>query len=174
MKIIFIVTLLFISCHTTLVKAQSLPRLLNITSPLNNIYLPAGVGTGQKESGQKESEPSDAAHSLTDAQKEAIKSIQVEGEKRALPFVLTLAQTVKQIYDNMLADKPDEALRQKLSQQLKDVTGELLTIKGQSIREAVGVLTPAQKQLVKAEIGKPGAPGDLMEIIVNTFKLSNK
>ena len=120
-----------------------------------------------------ESKP-DAAHTLTEAQKEAIKRIHVESEKKAAPAALKLASIVSKIYENMLADKPDEELRARLSAEMKEAAWELLAIKGQAIREIVGVLTPEQKQLIKSEMRKPGAPADLSEVIAHTFKLADK
>ena len=116
----------------------------------------------------------DAAHTLSEAQREAIKRIQVESEKRAAPAALRLAGIVSRIYENMLADKPDEGLRTKLSAEMKEAAWELLEIKGQSIRDTVNLLTPEQKQLVKGEMRKPGAPADLSEVIARTFKLDEK
>jgi hypothetical protein len=74
----------------------------------------------------------------------------------------------------MLRDKPDEQLRARLSSEMKEATWKLLAIKGQAVRETVGVLTPEQKRLVKIEMRKPGAPGDLSEVIARTFKLDDK
>lgn len=120
-----------------------------------------------------ESKP-DAVHTLTEAQKETIKRIKVESEKKAAPVALKLAGAVSKIYENMLADKPDEELRARLSTEMKEAAWELLTIKGQAIRETVNVLTPEQKQLIKSEMHKPGAPADLSEVIAHTFKLADK
>ncbi|HEX3558358.1 MAG TPA: hypothetical protein VHU19_04095 [Pyrinomonadaceae bacterium] len=116
----------------------------------------------------------DAAHTLSEAQREAIKRIHVESEKRAAPAALRLAGIVSRIYENMLADKPDEGLRTKLSEEMKEAAWELLEIKGQSIRDTVNLLTPEQKQIVKGEMRKPGAPADLSEVIARTFKLDEK
>jgi LTXXQ motif family protein len=116
----------------------------------------------------------DAAHTLTEAQKQAIKRTQAESEKRAAPVALRLAEVVRRIYENMLADKPDEELRSRLSEEMKEAAWELLTIKGQSIRETVNVLTPEQKQLVKDEMRKPDAPSDLSEVIAHIFRLDEK
>lgn len=116
----------------------------------------------------------DAAHTLTEAQKQAIKRIQAESEKRAAPAALRLAEVVRRVYENMLADKPDEELRSRLSAEMKEAAWELLAIKGQSIRETVNVLTPEQKQLVRDEMRKPGAPADLSEVIAHTFRLDEK
>ena len=116
----------------------------------------------------------DAAHTLSETQKQAIKRIKTESEKKAAPAALRLAGIVSQLYENMLSDKPDEQLRAKLDAELKDVTWELLVIKGQSMRDTVNVLTPEQKQLVKSEMLKPGASADLSEVIARTYKLDEK
>ena len=132
----------------------------------------AGAATAQTDVGAQ-SKP-DAAHTLTEAQKQAIKRIKSESEKKAAPTALIFAGIVSRIYENMLADKPDEALRLKLDAEMKEETWKLLAIKGQSIRDIVNVLTPEQKQLVKSEMIKPGAPADLTEVIAHTFKLDEK
>lgn len=116
----------------------------------------------------------DAAHTLSDAQRQAIKRIHLTSEKRAALPALRLARVVSQIYKNMLANKPDDGLRVKLAAELKEVTWQLLEIKGEGIRQTVNVLTPAQKQLVRTEMAKPGAPADLSEVIAHTFNLSEK
>ena len=110
-----------------------------------------------------------AAHPLTEAQVQAIKSIKAESEKKAAPLALQLAATAKQVYENMLSDKEDEALRLRLSKEMDETVVKLLAVKGQSIRDTVAVLSPAQKQLVREEMRKPGAPGDLSELIAKLF-----
>ncbi|MEP6636311.1 MAG: hypothetical protein ABJB97_06260 [Acidobacteriota bacterium] len=112
--------------------------------------------------------------SLSDAQKERIKAIKTASERKAAPLALHLAATVRRVYQNMLADKPDEKLRLTLSRDMHATAGALLTLKGQSIRETVNVLTPEQKRLIKSEMGKPGAPADLNELIEQTFHLADK
>jgi Spy/CpxP family protein refolding chaperone len=128
----------------------------------------------QSQEIQSATTQADAAHTLTDAQKQSIKNIQTAAEKQAAPAALRLAGIVGKIYENMLADKPDERLRASLSAQMERATWALLSIKGQSIYDIVRVLTPAQRQLVKAEMQKPGAPSDLTEVVAHVFKLDNK
>lgn len=117
---------------------------------------------------------SKAAPSLTAAQLQMINSIRAESEKKAAPVVLRLAATTKQIYENMLSDKEDDSLRQKLSRELNAVAAELLTIKGQSIRDIVGVLTPEERQLIRREMQKPDGPADLSELIMRVFQIPQK
>jgi hypothetical protein len=134
----------------------------------------ASVRPGTAQTPPSAENKADATHTLSEAQQQAIKRIQVESEKRAAPAALRLAGIVAKIYENMLADKPDEKLRARLSAEMKKAAWELLTIKGQAIRETVNVLTTEQKQLIKSEMHKPGAPADLAEVIAHTFKLADK
>ena len=112
-----------------------------------------------------------SAQALSEAQQQAIQRIKISSGKRAALPALRLAGIVRKIYLNMLADKPDEKLRARLSAEMKETTWKLLTIKGQAIRETVNVLTPGQKKLIKSEMRKPGAPADLGELIEHTFKV---
>jgi Spy/CpxP family protein refolding chaperone len=134
----------------------------------------ATAGTTQAQATADANASADAAHTLSDAQKQSIKNIQTAAEKQAALAALRLAGIVNKIYENMLADKPDERLRASLSAQMEKATWALLSIKGQSIHDIVRVLTPAQRRLVKAEMQKPGAPSDLSEVVAHVFKLDNK
>lgn len=111
----------------------------------------------------------DAAHALTAKQKSAMEAIQAAGEKKAGPVALHFAEVVKRIYENMLAEHPDEGLRVSLSDDMKTTTWELLSIKGQVIRESVDILDLDQKKIVQEEMAKPGAPSDLSELIKKLF-----
>lgn len=132
------------------------------------------AATARAQAGHDDPIIADAAHTLTDAQKQSIKRIQTEAEKQAAPVILQLAGIVNKTYENMLADQPDEKLRADLSAQMEKAVWTLFSIKGQSIHDIVRVLTPAQRQLVKAEMHKPGAPEDLSEVVAHLFKLDEK
>ena len=149
-------------------------RLTILLFLLPVLVFAASLKTATAQTSSSAENKADAVHTLSEAQKQAMKRIQVETEKRAAPVAMRLAGLVSKIYENMLADKPDEKLRATLSTQMKKTTWELLSIKGQSIRETVNVLMPEQKQLVKSEMLKPGVPADLSEVIARTFKLANK
>lgn len=136
--------------------------------------LAATAATGNAQTRPTAEAAHDPAHTLSEAQKQAIERIRVESERQAAPAAARLAGIVSKIYENMLAEKPDEALRAKLSAEMKEAVWALLEIKGQAIRETVNVLTPAQKQLVKVEMRQPGAPSDLSEIIARLFKPADK
>jgi predicted transcriptional regulator len=74
----------------------------------------------------------------------------------------------------MLSEKEDARLRVRLEKQLHAVASKLLDVKGQSIRETVRILTPEQRQLIKAEMKKPDAPADLSELIGRIFNNPEK
>lgn len=115
-----------------------------------------------------------ARHPLSESQLRAIKSIRSESEKKAAPLAMRLGATAMQIYENLLADEEDEQLRGRLTKEMDEVVVGLLSIKGQSIRDMVKVLTAEQKQLIRGEMTKPGAPGDLSELIVKVFGVPEK
>lgn len=110
-----------------------------------------------------------ALRKLRPQQIESLKNIKSKAEREAAPLAKQLSVTIKQVYDNMLADKPDEKRRKKLSKQMTDTTVKLLLIKGNSIREMIAVLTPEQKELLKSEMKKQDAPADLSELFERVF-----
>ncbi len=111
---------------------------------------------------------------LNPAQLQSIENIRAKSAKAAAPLALQLAAVVKQIYDNMLADVPNSKLRENLSKQMTSTVVKILLIKGQSIREMVNTLTPEQKKLLKTEMTKPDAPGDLSELMERVFNIPKK
>lgn len=111
---------------------------------------------------------------LTPEQVQSIKSIQADAARKSAPVALRLAGIVKSVYENMLSENENPVLRRKLSKEMNRVAGQLLAIKGQSIRDTVRVLTPAQRALVRTEMVKPGAPADLSELISHLFSVPDK
>lgn len=108
---------------------------------------------------------------LSAEQRQAMAAVKGEFEKKAAPFALRVAGTAKRIYENMLSEKPNEALRQKLSQELSEAVAGVLAVKGQAFWDAVKVLTPEQKDFLRREMAKPDVEGDLGEVIARLFNL---
>ncbi|CAN5354118.1 hypothetical protein BH10PLA2_BH10PLA2_22730 [soil metagenome] len=108
---------------------------------------------------------------LSAEQKKAIQLIQAKNQIKLAPMALKLAATVKQVYDNLLADNMDEQLADRLRQQMKDTVGELVVIRGEAMREAVKVLTADQKRYLKRELTKPGTPGEMIEALMKVFQV---
>lgn len=115
-----------------------------------------------------------AKYPLSAAQLSAFKTVKAETEKKAAPVALELAETAKKIFANMLADREDQQLRRKLNKQLHSTAGRLLDLKGMSFREMLATLTPDQKQIVRTEMVKPGAPIDIGDLVDQIFAISGK
>ncbi len=111
---------------------------------------------------------------LSGEQRKAIEAINRTAMEKGAPIALKMEGVVKGIYTNMLSDHPDEQLRQSLAEELSSITSQLLTVKGASIRDTVGILTAEQKQMIKSQMKKPGASGDLSELIAKTFGIDKK
>lgn len=106
---------------------------------------------------------------LSDVQKTALRKIDKENKLRLAAVAVRVAAAAKLLYDNLLSEHPDRRLDQRLSRKMHVTAGELLTIRGQAFRQAVAILTPAQRRLVRKEMQKLDAPVDLLELIGKTF-----
>lgn len=139
------------------------------------LFLVICVIPASRSNAQTASETNQAVENrLSEAQLKAVKAIRTKAVLRATPLALRLAMTAKRIYENLLSDKENAALRVRLDAEIHRIGGQLLTIKGNAIRETVLVLTPEQKKLIKTEVKKPDAPADLMEVIERTFNIPEK
>ena len=134
----------------------------------------ASLWAGTKKDRKVPAPATNSVPALTEAQKQALQAIDDDAKKKAMPMALRLAAVVKEIYENMLADQPDEDLRARLANEMKEATWDLLSVKGQAIRDSVALLTPEQKQLVRTEMSKPEAPADLLEVLGKIFKPAGK
>lgn len=112
---------------------------------------------------------------LNDAQKSAIRALQSESDQKATQAATQLAGVVQKIYENNLADTPNEELRVSLDAQMKEQVWQMVAIKGNAMWAAFRLLTPEQKRLVRAEIVKPRPTGDLpdvLDLIIRTFQVN--
>jgi hypothetical protein len=117
------------------------------------------------------------ADALSSQQRAAITLAQAEGEQKAGPIALRLASVVTRLYENNLSEAPDVAVRTTLDAEMKDLVWQLLMVKGESMWAAVRALTPEQRQMLRDQIPKPNAGGnvpDLMDLISHTFHLADK
>jgi hypothetical protein len=111
---------------------------------------------------------------LNDAQKSAIRALQSESEQKTTQAATQLAGVVQKIYENNLADTPNEELRVSLDGQMKELVWQMVAIKGNAMWAAFRLLTPEQKRLVRTEIARPRPTGDLpdvLDLIVRTFQV---
>ena len=111
---------------------------------------------------------------LTASQKEAIVAARKAAEVKAAPVALRFAAAVRAVTDNMLADAPDPAKRQRLADEMRAALGEVMLAKGQQTWDTCQLLTVEQRRWVRAAMAKPGAPGDPWEVIEKAFKFEGK
>jgi hypothetical protein len=110
-----------------------------------------------------------SATALTDAQRHALESIGKDLQSKIQPAALKLASLAKDYDRNLLAEKPDPQLEQKLANELTETVSQLVTdairARIQSVGEIAKLLTSEQKKLLLAELDKPGTNPDLVELI---------
>jgi hypothetical protein len=137
----------------------------------------AGAAQAQPVPAAPNAAAAQAPPALTDAQMSAIRALQSESGQKTTQLAVELAAVVQKIYDNNLSDAPNEELRVTLDNQMKELVWQMLMVKGNAMWAAFRLLTPEQKGIVRTEIAKPHAPGDLpdvMDLIVKTFKLTGR
>ena len=110
-----------------------------------------------------------SATTLTDAQRHALETIGKDLESKIQPAALKLASLAKDYDRNLLAEKPDPQLEQKLANELTETVSQLVAeairARIQSVGEIAKLLTPEQKKLLLAELDKPDTNPDLVELI---------
>ena len=119
----------------------------------------------------------DNGPALTPAQRQSFQDIMQAAEKaakaQAAADVLKLGDIAVRIDRNLLSEKPDDAIHEKLSAELTDAVADLvrraITAKLNIVRDLAKVLTAEQKRLVVAELDKPGANPDLTELLKKVF-----
>lgn len=107
---------------------------------------------------------------LTDAQKRAMEAIGKDLESKIQPTsALKLASLAKDYDRNILAEKPDAVLEQKLGDELAEAVSQLaaeaVRARVRAVSEMAKLLTPDQKKLLLAELDKPDANPDLVELV---------
>jgi Spy/CpxP family protein refolding chaperone len=133
---------------------------------------PSARGAEPGEGGQAAATQETPA--LNDAQKSAVRAIQGDSEQKTLQAARELAGVVQKIYENNLADTPNDELRTTLDNQMKELVWQMVAIKGNAMWAAFRLLTPEQKRIVRTEIAKPRPTGDLpdvLDLIVRTFQV---
>ena len=144
--------------------------------PLDGARVPAAQATGvQPAPAQLPSAGSPQDVPLNDAQKSAIRALQGESEQRTAQAAAQLAGIVQKIYENNLADTPNEEIRVTLDNQMRDLVWQMVSIKGNAMWTAFRLLTPDQKRIVRTEIARPRPTGDLpdvLDLIVRTFQVT--
>ncbi|MDT5261166.1 MAG: hypothetical protein QOC61_170 [Acidobacteriota bacterium] len=121
--------------------------------------------------GQKTQDTDAPKHPLSEEQKRAIRSILTKAKLEGVPLALMGAQGAKEFDENILSETPSAESDQKATRKLLDGLAGVAELRLQTIRDVVALLTPEQKQLLRAEMSKPGTPTALLEVLARVFKL---
>jgi Spy/CpxP family protein refolding chaperone len=124
--------------------------------------------------GQKAAAPFASEHPLSDEQKRAIHSILTKSKMEGVALALLGAQGAKEFDENVLSEQPNAEADQKATKKLTDAVAGVTALRLQTIRDVVALLTPEQKQLLRAEMAKPGTPTALLEVLARVFKLPDE
>ncbi len=111
---------------------------------------------------------------LTDAQKQMLKAAEPELSSKMAPFAERVTRTAKDLNRALLADKADPDMQRKLADDLaKAVSGlaaEAIRLRVSALRAIVASLSPQQRSFLLAEIDKPGADADLLNVMKKVFE----
>ncbi len=138
---------------------------------MKSLILILAFGGGAAISGQQN------APALSPAQRQEMQQIaqaaEEETKAQAESGVLKLGEIATRIDRNLLSETPDDAVHQRLSNELADAAAGLVRtaiyLKLNTVRDLAKVLTPEQKKLVLAELERPGTDSDLTELLKKVF-----
>jgi hypothetical protein len=116
----------------------------------------------------------DSSIALNDQQIKFLTALKEDGNKSVAAISLKLADVIKQSNDNILSDKPDTLLNNKLSIKVSQAISDLIGNVTRNGIKASSILTPKQRAYVKKEAEKPNADGDVLETILRVFNIDKK
>ena len=115
---------------------------------------------------------------LTEAQKQMIKSAETDLTSKMAPLAERVSRIAKDLNRALLADKADPDRRKKLADDLANavsgLAAEAIRLRVSALGAIIDSLSPEQKSLVRAELDKPGADADLLNVIKKVFEDNEK
>jgi len=110
---------------------------------------------------------------LTEAQKQMLKSAEADLTSKMAPLAEKVSRAAKDLNRALVADKADPDVQRKLSDDLANavsgLAAEAIRLRVSALRAIVDSLSPEQKSLMRAELDKPGADADLLNVIKKVF-----
>jgi hypothetical protein len=115
---------------------------------------------------------------LTDAQKQMLKSAEADLAGKMTPLAEKISRIAKDLNRALLADKADPGVKKKLADDLanavSELAGEAIRIRVAALGAIIDSFSPEQKSLLRAELDKPGADADLLNVIKQVFAEDRK
>ena len=116
--------------------------------------------------------------SLTDAQKQMLKSAETDLAGKMAPLAERISKIAKDLNRALLADKADPDVKKKLADDLANavsgLAAEAIRLRVSALGAIIDSLSPEQKSLLRAELDKPGADADLLNVIKQVFAEDRK
>lgn len=109
-------------------------------------------------SAQESSQDLSKSISLTEVQRQALKALENDSAAKAAGALLKLPEIARAFNANLLSERPDPELDQKLSHQMEEIFAEVIRLRISRIHSAVKTLTPEQRRALAEELKKPDAP----------------
>jgi LTXXQ motif family protein len=111
---------------------------------------------------------------LTEAQKQMLKSAETDLASKMTPLAEKVSRAAKDLNRALVADKADSDAQRKLADDLANavsgLAAEAIRLRVSALRGIVDSLSPEQKSLLRAELDKPGADADLLNVIKKVFE----
>ena len=115
---------------------------------------------------------------LTEPQKQMLKAAETDLTSKMAPFAERVSRTAKDLNRALLADKADPDVQRKLADDLANAVSELaaeaIRLRVSALGAIIDSLSPEQRSLLRAELDKPGADADLLNVIKKVFEEDKK
>jgi hypothetical protein len=111
------------------------------------------------------------ASELSEPQNKAIEAILADAKAKVAPITAELGKGVRQVRENLLSRKVDEAARQQILGRISSLAAQLVALRINTTARILGVLTAEQKDLVDSEEKKVDFNLDVYEVLVKLFGL---
>ena len=103
-----------------------------------------------------------------------LKSAETDLASKMTPLAEKVSRAAKDLNRALVADKADPDAQRKLADDLANavsgLAAEAIRLRVSALRGIVDSLSPEQKSLLRAELDKPGADADLLNVIKKVFE----
>ena len=115
---------------------------------------------------------------LTEAQKQMLKSAETDLTSKIAPLAERVSRISRDLNRALLAEKADPEIKKKLADDLANavsgLAAEAIRFRVAALGAIIDSLSPEQKSLLRAELDKPGADADLLNVIKKVFEEDRK
>ena len=115
---------------------------------------------------------------LTEAQKQMLKSAETDLTSKIAPLAERVSRISRDLNRALLAEKADPEIKKKLADDLANavsgLAAEAIRLRLSALGAIIDSFSPEQKSLLRAELDKPGADADLLNVIKKVFEEDGK